>query len=100
MFREQLISTMPLLAWIGINAADALLTGMSLSLGGLEFNPFLGTIALALNLEQMLLIKVLLAVAMGGVLWQRSAFRTLRLLNWAMVMVVMYNALIFTYGLQ
>ncbi len=90
---------MILLAWIGLNAADALLTGLSFPLGAVELNPFLGTIALALTLERMLMIKILFAVALGGALWQRRALRPLRILNWAMVTIVMYNALIITYAL-
>ena len=90
---------MLLQAWIALNAADALLTGVSFSLGAMEFNPFLGTIALALSLERMLLIKVLFAVAIGGALWNRRAFRMMKVLNWALVAVVAYNALIITYAL-
>jgi len=88
-----------LLAWIGLNTADALLTGLSFPLGAMELNPFLGTIAIALNMERMLMIKILFAVALGGALWQRRAVRALRLLNWAMALVVIYNALIITYAL-
>ncbi|MFC1936000.1 DUF5658 family protein [Chloroflexota bacterium] len=90
---------MVLLAWIGLNSADALLTGLSLPLGALELNPFLGTIALALSIERMLFIKIMFAVAMGGALWQRNALKPLRVLNWAMAMIVMYNALVITYAL-
>ncbi len=90
---------MALLAWIGLNFADVLLTGLSIPLGAIELNPFLGTIALALSLERMLFIKTMFAVAIGGALWQRNAFRPLRVLNFAMVGIVMYNALIITYAL-
>ena len=90
---------MILQAWIGLNAADALLTGLSLSLGAMEINPFLGSIAQALSLERMLLIKLLFAVAIGGALWNRRALRMMRVLNWALVAVVAYNALIITYTL-
>ena len=90
---------MILLAWLGLNTADALLTGLSFSLGALEMNPFLATLALALSLERMLLIKLLFAVAVGGALWQRRAYRMFRLLNYSMIVVVMYNALIITYTL-
>jgi len=90
---------MVLLAWLGINGADALLTGLSILLGAVELNPFLGTIGLALGIERMLLVKLLLALALGGALWQRRAVRSLKLLNWAMSGVVMYNALIITYKL-
>ncbi len=90
---------MILQAWIGLNAADALLTGISFTLGAVEVNPFLGSIALALSLERMLLIKVFFAVAIGGALWNRRAFRMMRVLNWALVAVVAYNALIITYAL-
>ena len=44
---------MTLLVWIGLNAADAVLTGLSLPMGALELNPFLGTIALAMSLERI-----------------------------------------------
>ncbi len=91
---------MTLLAWMGLNAADAVLTGLSLPMGALELNPFLGTIALAMSLQHMLFIKVMFAVAMGGALWQRGAYRVLRVLNWAMVWIVAYNALIITYALS
>ena len=90
---------MILLAWLGLNIADALLTGLSFSLGALEMNPFLATLALALSMERMLLIKLLFAVAVGGALWQRRAYRMFRLLNYAMIAVIMYNALIITYTL-
>ena len=90
---------MALLAWVGLNIADAILTGLSFSLGAVELNPFLGTMALALSVERMLVIKLLFAVAVGGALWQRRALRTLRVLNFAMVAIVMYNALIISYAL-
>ncbi len=91
---------MLLQAWIGLNAADALLTALSFAFGAVEFNPYLGTIALALSPQRMLAIKLLFAVAIGGALWQRRAHGILRILNWSLVMVVMYNALIITYALQ
>ena len=90
---------MILVAWLGLNTADALLTGLSFSLSALELNPFLATLALALSLERMLLIKLLFAVAVGGALWQRRAYRMFRLLNYAMIAIIMYNALIITYVL-
>ena len=90
---------MLLQAWIGLNAVDALLTGVSFALGAMELNPFLGSIALALRLERMLLIKVFFAIAIGGALWNRRAFRMMKVLNWALVGVVAYNALIITYAL-
>ena len=90
---------MILQAWIGLNAADALLTGLSFALGAVEVNPFLGTIALALSVERMLLIKMLFAVAVGGALWNRRAYKIMRVTNWALVAVVMFNALIITYTL-
>ena len=34
-----------------------------------------------------------------GALWQRRAFRTLRVLNWAFAGVVMYNAVLITHVL-
>jgi hypothetical protein len=48
----------------------------------------------------MLAIKLLFALFIGGVLWERGAFRIMRTLNIAMVLVVFYNALIISYGLN
>ena len=91
---------MLLQAWIGLNAVDVVLTALAFAFGALEFNPYLGTVALALGPERMLAIKLLFAVAIGGALWQRKAHGILRTLNWALVVIVMYNALIITYALQ
>ena len=91
---------MLLQAWIGLNVVDVVLTALSFAFGALEFNPYLGTIALTLGPERMLAIKLLFAVAIGGALWQRKAHGVLKILNWSLVVVVMYNALIITYALQ
>ena len=48
----------------------------------------------------MLTIKLLFALSIGGVLWERGAFRVMRTLNVAMVLVVFHNALIISYGLN
>ena len=66
---------MILLAWLGLNTADALLTGLSFYLGALELNPFLATLALPLSLERMLLIKLLFAVAVGGCVMATARLR-------------------------
>ena len=90
---------MVLLSWVGLNIADAILTGISFPLGAIELNPFLASIGIAFGIQRMLLIKILFAVALGGALMQRRAHGMLRLLNWAMVLVVMYNALLITHVL-
>lgn len=94
-------SGVPLLlqAWIGLNAADALLTGIAIPLGAIELNPFLSSVATSLSVERMLLVKILFAVAMGGAVLLRGKFRMLRFMNWIMVGVVLYNAMIITYTL-
>ena len=86
-------------AWIGLNTVDALLTAVAFPLGAIEVNPYLAAIAGTLSLEAMLLIKVLFAVAVGGAIVRRGAFRVLKVLNFAMVGVVFYNALMITYAL-
>ncbi len=91
---------MVLLAWLGVNGADALLTGLSIALGASELNPFLGTIGIALGTQTMLAIKLLFALSIGGVLWERKAFHVLKILNVAMIVVICYNALIISYGLD
>jgi len=82
---------MVLLAWLGVNGADALLTGLSIALGASELNPFLGTIGIALDTQTMLAIKLLFALSIGGVLWERKAFRVLKMLNVAMIVVISYG---------
>lgn len=91
---------MVLLAWMGVNGADALLTALSLALGASELNPFLGTIGLTLGTQTMLVVKLCFALSIGGVLWERGAFRVMRTLNVAMVLVVFYNALVISYALD
>jgi hypothetical protein len=91
---------MVLLAWLGVNGADALLTGLSIALGASELNPFLGTIGIALGTQTMLASKLLFALSIGGVLWERKAFHVLKILNVAMIVVICYNALIISYGLD
>ncbi|MFQ5860008.1 MAG: DUF5658 family protein [Dehalococcoidia bacterium] len=86
-------------AWIGLNTADAILTGISFPLGAVEVNPYLAAMASTMSLERMLLIKILFAVAIGAAVWRRRAYRLLRLLNWAMVGVVLFNAFMITYAL-
>ena len=91
---------MSLVAFVAVNGADALLTALSVvALGADELNPFLAAIAWNDGVEKMLLVKILLSVAIGGALWQRRAFRTLRLLNWVFACVVMYNAILITHVL-
>jgi len=91
---------MVLLAWMGVNGADALLTALSLALGASELNPFLGTIGIVLGTQTMLAIKLLFALSIGGVLWEHGAFRMMRTPNIAMVLVVCYYALVISYGLN
>ena len=85
---------------MGVNGADARLTALSLALGASELNPFLGTIGIVLGTQTMLAIKLLFALSIGGVLCEGGAFRIMRTLNIAMVLVVFYNALIISYGLN
>ena len=44
---------MLLQAWIGLNTADAILTGISFPLGAVELNPYLAAIAASLSVETM-----------------------------------------------
>ena len=42
---------MVLLAWVGLNTADAPLTELSFAMGALELNSFLAAMALSLSIE-------------------------------------------------
>lgn len=86
-------------AWIGLHAADALLTGIAFPLGAIELNPFLAIIAASFGVEHMLLMKLLFSGAMGGTIWLCGKRRMLRTMNWIMLGVVLYNAMIITYAL-
>jgi hypothetical protein len=58
---------MTLVAFIAVNGADALLTALSIvAFGADELNPFLAAIAWNDGVQQMILIKILLSVAIGG----------------------------------
>ena len=83
--------------WIGLNAADALLTGVGLALGAVEANPLLNLFAEHLGHPGMLFVKTLSAIAIGGILWERRKTRILRSMNFIMLGVVFYNMLIITY---
>ena len=70
-------SVMVFRAWIGLNAADALLTWLAFSMGAVEANTILSVFASSLGSEGMLLVKILFAVAVGGILWNRRKARVL-----------------------
>ena len=83
--------------WISLNAADAILTGLGLWLGAVEANPVLSLFADRLGHPGMLFMKTLFAIAVGGILWERSQFRILYGLNYVMALVVVYNLLVIAY---
>lgn len=85
--------------WIWLNTADALLTGLALALGTSEANPLLNLFAAQLGNPGMLFVKLLFAIALGGILWQRRTMRVLNVMNFLMMMVVIYNMLVITYTL-
>lgn len=90
---------MALRYWIGLNAIDALLTGLAIALGAVEGNPILNLFALRLGHPGMLFIKTLFAISVGGILWERGTMRILTSMNCLMVGVVFYNMIVITYTL-
>lgn len=88
---------MALLCFIGLNAADALLTGLALALGAVEVNPVQHLFAAQLGLPNMMALKVLFAVALGGVLWQRRKARLLMLMNYLLIAIVLNNTFTVAY---
>ena len=85
--------------WVILNAIDALLTGLALMLGAVEGNMVLQLFSSQIGDMSMLFVKVLIALAIGGILWERGKTRILVALNYAMVAVVFYNMLVITYAL-
>ena len=85
--------------WIGLNVIDALLTGLSIALGGVEANPILNMFALRLGSNGMLFVKTMFAIALGGILWERRKIQTLATMNSVMVAIVLYNMIVITYFL-
>ena len=85
--------------WVILNAIDALLTGLALMLGAVEGNMILQLFSSQIGDMSMLFVKVLIAMAIGGILWERGKMRILVALNYAMVAVVFYNMLVITYAL-
>ena len=85
--------------WVILNAIDALLTGLALMLGAVEGNMILQLFSSQIGDMSTLFVKVLVALAIGGILWERGKTRILVALNYAMVVVVVYNMLVTTYAL-
>lgn len=85
--------------WIGLNAADAVLTGLAIGLGAQEANPILNLFSSNLGDTGMLFVKSLFAIALGGIIWERRKRRMLMGMNTLMIGVVIYNMLAITYFL-
>ena len=85
--------------WLGLNAIDAVLTGLAIALGGAEANPLLNLFAMHMGNQGMLFVKTLFAISLGGVLWNRHKIGLLSKLNYLMMGIVIYNMLVITYTL-
>lgn len=90
---------MVLLYFVGLNFVDALLTALAIVMGAVEVNPFVDLFALELGLPKAMLIKILFALALGGVLWQRRKVRLLKVMNYVMLGVVVSNVFVMSYTL-
>jgi len=90
---------MVLLYFVGLNFVDALLTSLAIVMGAVEVNPFVDLFALELGLPKAMLIKILFALALGGVLWQRRKVRLLKVMNYVMLGVVVSNVFVMSYTL-
>lgn len=86
-----------LVLWVTLNTADAFLTWRSFNIGAVEFNPLLVQVQSTVGDEGMLLVKLLLASAVGAYVWSRGKKRILRAINWLMTGVVTYNVAIIGY---
>ena len=93
------MTSRPRPAWDGLNSIDAVLTSLALGLGASEANVILNLFAASIGITGMLFVKTLMAISIGGVLWERRMFSALSKLNLAMLGVVVYNMLVITYGL-
>ena len=65
----------------------------------MEANALLNLFATSIGTTGMLFVKTLMAISVGGVLWERRMFSAPSKLNFAMVAVVVYNMLVITYKL-
>lgn len=90
---------MVLLYFVGLNFVDALLTALAIVMGAVEVNPFVDLFALELGLPKAMLIKILFALALGGVLWQRRKVQLLKVMNYVMLGVVVSNVFVMSYTL-
>ena len=88
-----------LLYWVLLNAVDALLTGLAMSLGATEANPILNLFAADMGIIGMISTKTLMGVWIGSVLLDRKMLGALRKLNFAMLGLVIYNMLVITHGM-
>ncbi len=86
-----------LLAWIALNAADALITWYSFGVGASEGNPLLTSVQHFLGAGPMLLVKMAGAVLVGALVWRWGKRHVLRAMVWGMLIVVAYNLVVVGY---
>ena len=89
----------PLYLWIVLNALDALLTWRGIPMGAFEANPALAALAHHTSVPTMLVIKVLMASALGVAIWQRRKLLVLLALDVLMVGIVAFNAFVISFFL-
>jgi len=89
----------PLMAWLGVNFLDAVLTYVLLGLGGIEGNPALSKLASVFGPVGMLTAKLSIAAAVGLALTLRDREPLLVLASRLMGAVAAYNAIVLAFYL-
>jgi hypothetical protein len=80
--------------WISLNAVDAIVTSLCLSLGMSEANPFLRIAAVTHGTAPMLGLKMLLALLIGVLVWKRGSRRMRTALNIGMALILIANCIL------
>ena len=80
--------------WLSLNALDATVTGLCLSLGMSEANPFLKMAALTHGTAPMLALKMALALLIGLLVWKRGPRRMKSALNMGMALILIANCIL------
>jgi hypothetical protein len=86
-----------LVAWLGVNLLDAMLTLMLLGLGGIEGNPMLSYLQSEVGAIWMLTSKLAISAAVGLALVMRDRAPMLALASKLMGLVVVYNGVVAFY---
>jgi len=85
--------TNSLALWITVNVVDSAITWISLSLGSYEAGPFLRFAAQNYGNDSVILVKMVLALLIGILVWKNGSYRLKGFLNLGMTAIALVNCI-------